>query len=717
MYIHALKTQKTGRKKFSVFVGLSAGKRRKSTSKQVVTHNSKNNNKYVNLEQVFEDSKSRSVNKLIVPDIIRAKSTHFTLIPKDVIAESVVPEPDPNTNEPVSHPPELAFQLNKILYQPTTLHLLQDQRSGVYNFDPKLEKITPNFLKCRVFSNDKRVPFFLTPHKDSSLLAVAKKFDKRYVSSTSSMTSILSQLHFLVSNFRKLNITDSSISKNFPQKQCDFTTAAQFPASIILRKKPDGIISIDSDKTLDREIILSILGHSLEDFLTKKRENDKNASYHYMKIDAFMLRSQLDAYDSKLPGSGIFDLKTRAVTAIRHDLSYVESNNNFTGYEIDKVYGKFESLEREYFELIRSTLLKYALQARIGNMDGIFVAYHNISKMFGFQYLPLEELDYIIHSSIDSNFAHRLNRKESDLKMIFGDLGYILHYQRKEREIASKIAATEFKISLMLLKHILSYIEKQFDNKFHPSDTWNNCKVMIKTEKAKRKMRNGQIIHYPVLKVIAVPLASDYEDQQIISSGSTNDMIVDQIQQYNAKIRKDATSRFFKEKAVGLEIRLLHKLAHHPDASKLPSFLISNKELLTTEQIERIKDILSKNYYPTVPTHKSPNFFDPSDIDMWEVNVTMTPIDNLQELQDIYIQYNTTKTKALESQSLVVDRFSDLNQVSTIDKEITEILRNLSHSKKLENEPSKYQGVLRAYSLKGLRRTKKNSKQKIMWND
>jgi hypothetical protein len=29
------------------------------------------------------------------------------------------------------------------------------------------------------------------------------------------------------------------------------------------------------------------------------------------------------------------------------------------------------------------------MQVRIGDMDGIFLAYHNTARMFGFQYLPL----------------------------------------------------------------------------------------------------------------------------------------------------------------------------------------------------------------------------------------------------------------------------------------------------------------------------------------
>lgn len=43
--------------------------------------------------------------------------------------------------------------------------------------------------------------------------------------------------------------------------------------------------------------------------------------------------------------------------------------------------------------MVRSAFLKYSFQVRIGHMDGILVAYHNTSKIFGFQYISLEEMD------------------------------------------------------------------------------------------------------------------------------------------------------------------------------------------------------------------------------------------------------------------------------------------------------------------------------------
>lgn len=42
---------------------------------------------------------------------------------------------------------------------------------------------------------------------------------------------------------------------------------------------------------------------------------------------------------------------------------------------------------------------------RIGNMDGIFVAYHNTARVFGFQYIPREELDYRIYGNSQTGDA------------------------------------------------------------------------------------------------------------------------------------------------------------------------------------------------------------------------------------------------------------------------------------------------------------------------
>lgn len=42
---------------------------------------------------------------------------------------------------------------------------------------------------------------------------------------------------------------------------------------------------------------------------------------------------------------------------------------------------------------LRLTDVFYSMQVRIGNMDGVMVAYHNTARLFGFQYVSLEEMD------------------------------------------------------------------------------------------------------------------------------------------------------------------------------------------------------------------------------------------------------------------------------------------------------------------------------------
>ena len=47
---------------------------------------------------------------------------------------------------------------------------------------------------------------------------------------------------------------------------------------------------------------------------------DRKEAYRYSISQKFAMRSQLDCYNPRLPGSGVFDIKTRAVVAIRQDV-------------------------------------------------------------------------------------------------------------------------------------------------------------------------------------------------------------------------------------------------------------------------------------------------------------------------------------------------------------------------------------------------------------
>ena len=108
------------------------------------------------------------------------------------------------------------------------------------------------------------------------------------------------------------------------------------------------------------------------------------------------MRSQLDCHDPRLPGTGVFDLKTRAALPVRMDIMNYKQHST---YLIRTLQGEVESFEREYHDLMRSAFLKYSFQARIGNMDGILVAHHNTARIFGFRYIPLSEMDTCLFGS------------------------------------------------------------------------------------------------------------------------------------------------------------------------------------------------------------------------------------------------------------------------------------------------------------------------------
>ncbi|KAL2139118.1 hypothetical protein VTI28DRAFT_5749 [Corynascus sepedonium] len=328
--------------------------------------------------------------------------------------------------------PRLAYGLDRVLFNPGVYHI-RDPRSRVFNFDPYLERIMP--IKEFDFEAIKQ---YVTSSKDITLINTAAEYQKKYTGSTSSMTSTLAHFHYLLSAWRPIN--PCMMSKDFEIDSYRFTRIMRAPAATFLHWK-DGTYAIDADKEFDTANILSMLGKSMEKFLTLPKEEfekyrktnsdqlteeDRNGpeSYHYTTLGDFLMRSQLDAYDPRLPGTGMFDLKTRAVISIRMD---AQDFHKGLGYEIRTRFGNWESFEREYYDMIRSAFLKYSLQVRMGRMDGIFVAYHNTERIFGFQYIPLQEMDLSLHGQENTTLGDR-----------------------------------EFKLSLYLLNKVLDKVTKKY---------------------------------------------------------------------------------------------------------------------------------------------------------------------------------------------------------------------------------------------------------------
>ncbi|KAI5268929.1 Pet127-domain-containing protein [Aureobasidium subglaciale] len=343
--------------------------------------------------------------------------------------------------------PRVHHGLDRVLFN-QGVHQLQDSRSKVYNFDPYLQKIMP----VTEFDYD-ALSAYKTSSQDDFLSTFAKEHGKKYVGSTSSMTSTLAHFHYLLSAWRKINI--GMFSRNFPDTLQSFTALNRTPTAIFLRRKGD-TYAIDADKEFDGANVLMLLGRSMEKLLTlpvseferyrknksegiSEAERNKPESFHYSSLGDFLLRSQLDAHDERLPGTGMFDLKTRAVLPVR-----MQSSNHepMTGYEITQAQGQYESFEREYYDMMRSTALKYSLQARMGHMDGIFVAYHNVKRIFGFQYISLEELDRALHGQSDRTLGNQefnlsiglLNEVFNKATEKFPDQSIRFHFETKDAE-------------------------------------------------------------------------------------------------------------------------------------------------------------------------------------------------------------------------------------------------------------------------------------------
>lgn len=266
----------------------------------------------------------------------------------------------------------------------------------MYNFDPQLQKIA----QPDEFNYD-CLPAFIPPSRDTNLRSLAHDLGAKFVTSTSSISASLGMIYFVVSNMKQLNL--ENLSSFFADESRSFTLMTRSPTSVILRPHEKGIRSVATEKVDSPNNILSLLGQSLERRLTMETpefncllkgakspplSEDLDGYAHSLAGDLLM-RSQLDCYDPRLPRRS-FDLKTRATLPIRMNIANYKAHLD---YRILCNQGLFYSFEREFFDMCRSALLKYNFQVRIGNMDGIFVAFHNTAEIFGFQYLGRDMMD------------------------------------------------------------------------------------------------------------------------------------------------------------------------------------------------------------------------------------------------------------------------------------------------------------------------------------
>ncbi|KAK1091551.1 hypothetical protein LTR48_006070 [Friedmanniomyces endolithicus] len=402
--------------------------------------------------------------------------------------------------------PPLQYGLDRVLFNPG-VYQMQDPLSRTYNFDPYLQKIMP--IADFDFNALKE---YKTSSADAFLGTLANEHGKKYLGSTSSMTGTLAHFHYLLSNWRPINL--DMLSRGFKEQVDTFTQINRAPNSIFLRYNADtGTYAIDVDKEYDGANVLMMLGKSMEKLLTLPKEQyeryrrdnttdpitatekEEPEAFEYTTMGDFLMRSQLDAHDARLPGTGMFDLKTRAVLPIRMD---TEGYEEMLGYEIFTLQGSWESFEREYYDMLRSTMLKYMLQARMGRMEGIFLAYHNVERVFGFQYMPMMEIDRAMHGQVDPSLGDqefRLSLKvlnealemataefpEKSLRMHFetaaspAGVMWIFAEPMEEEEIdevqgRSKAAVEEFEAAVMGIEKKPKVAEEASEVSVEPSE-------------------------------------------------------------------------------------------------------------------------------------------------------------------------------------------------------------------------------------------------------
>lgn len=487
--------------------------------------------------------------------------------------------------------------LEKVLFSPG-VHFFQDPRTRRYNFTPYLS----NIVKYEEFDFDK-VPGFISASEDKNLLAMASKEGAKYLSSTSSMTQTLSKFYLFLNGYDP-DPEAENCEKRFPFPR--FTkTFRTLPASLIVlpkdmrSKSEDAIYSVTPDKSSDIEHLLSAMGHCLETLLTTDEEGFKNylvnnpgvpnesaeQEYNYSSYGKFIMRSQLDCYNPNLPNGGSFDLKTRAVCAIRHD-SYPPAPSN---YQIWRKEGEYESFSREYDDLIRTgALLKYCFQARIGQMDGIFLAYHNIKTFFGFEYLPLEEIDRVFFSNIRVERRSRQDRIEEGRNTPPDD------------KLPSHVAQVQFKASLDIWAALMDKVINDLKRK-----GYNKC-----------PFRLNVTVKDSSLFVYAVPLTPELERE-----------VQKFLRNFKTSFRHDLTPDERRQ-------NIIHFLE---ELDKLDEKLVTDVPLLAYQVRARHSfdnsDVVGRHPYPQ------------SSQQPWKIGYSITPY---RLAQDAYVDYSKTMKKVTD---------------------------------------------------------------------
>lgn len=316
------------------------------------------------------------------------------------------------------------------------LHAKRRQRAPTHFSDGLRHIVHPDRIAWA------EIPPYIPASHDANLHGMAARTrGVRFCSSTSSITPSLSALYHLISNFMDTALT-GGLSAHVNELPASFSRIHRRPIALMLtpilqpansQTQTSPLYSVNAHSGVDRgPSILRDLGHSMERMFTtppdifaekyvrdfgsdtftprhsmavtpdgsgNDESNTDQASitsdmsseeqyYHYTQASNTLLRAQIDCRNAQT--GQVFDVKTRAVAPIRYDLENYEA---FKSHRLRFLNGRSDSYEREFYDMVRSVFLKYALQLRIGRMGGAFVAYHNTTEVLGMEYISLAEME------------------------------------------------------------------------------------------------------------------------------------------------------------------------------------------------------------------------------------------------------------------------------------------------------------------------------------
>ncbi len=430
------------------------------------------------------NNKSKTLNTIIEPNIPHTYIPH----PKLNMTKQV-PNITTNKKDLKFHHQELErITLEQNVEHPQlSMNLINIvQNPGIYPLS-EVKKMNPDTnlhlfdkLPTPEMINFESLDTYMRPHEDPNLRALLKHHKLKYSSSTSGISETLAHFFYKLSNFKSPHFY--GLSSSYADEPLKFMMFQRKPSSIVVHKLDKGNYALSKNSLFASkdEFILLKMGKYMEKIFTsspdefKERymKNNKSGSatvdlkdddfFNFVKYDKFLLRSQIDCGGKDINGNDIvFEIKTRAVAPIRYD---VENYLDYLDYSVDTLQGRHSSYEREYYDLIRGAFLKYMFQLKIGGMSGAFISYHNTDSIYGFEYVPLIDMERRLFGN--PGFADMIFK--ACLKLLQEVLDVILRDFPDENKIIIGFFANEWKGTLD------AFVEQVDDDSYSDIDGFND---------------------------------------------------------------------------------------------------------------------------------------------------------------------------------------------------------------------------------------------------